>query len=140
MTQEYKGACLCGAVQLSAKARNPKIGACHCNMCRKWTGGPFLATDCGTDVTFSAGDMISRYASSEWAERGFCKQCGSHLFYYLKEAQQYIVSAGLFEQQDEFIFDHQIFIDKKPAFYDFANATHNMTEAEVFAQYAPGEE
>ncbi len=31
----------------------------------------------------------------------------------------------------------QIFIDEKPAYYDFANKTHNMTGAEVFAAFAP---
>mgnify|MGYP000675211619 CR=1 FL=1 len=30
---------------------------------------------------------------------------------------------------------HQIFIDEKPAYYCFANETHNMTGAEVFAQF-----
>lgn len=140
MTKEYRGRCLCGRVQFSVNKINPEVGACHCNMCQKWNGGPLLAVDCGTEVSFSAQESISRYASSEWAERGFCNHCGSHLFYFLKEAQRFIMPAGLFDQQDEFIFGHQIFIDKKPAFYEFANATHNMTEAEVFAADAAGAE
>ncbi|MCX7207972.1 MAG: GFA family protein [Proteobacteria bacterium] len=130
---EYKGACLCGAVKFSAKTMSNKVGACHCGMCRKWTGGPFLAVDCGTEVAFTGSDAISRYASSEWAERAFCKQCGSHLFYFLKEKNQFIISAGLFDEPIDLIFDHQIFIDKKPDYYSFSNPTHNMTEAEVFA-------
>jgi hypothetical protein len=133
MNTEYKGACLCGAVKFRAKMMNNKVGACHCGMCRKWTGGPFLAVDCGTEVIFSNNDAISRYASSEWAERGFCTQCGSHLFYFLKEKKQFIISAGLFNEPIDLILDHQIFIDKKPNFYSFSNPTHNMTEAEVFA-------
>ncbi len=32
---EYKGKCLCGAVQFSAKKMSNKVGACHCNMCKK---------------------------------------------------------------------------------------------------------
>ncbi|AMC34923.1 GFA family protein [Janthinobacterium sp. B9-8] len=139
MAKEYKGACLCGAVQFSAKTMSNKVGACHCAMCRKWTGGPFLTVDCGSEVMFTGKDAINSYASSEWAERGFCKKCGSHLFYLLKEAQQFIMPVGLFDERDDLVFDHQIFIDKKPAFYDFSNATHNMTEAEVFALYAPSE-
>lgn len=37
-----------------------------------------------------------------------------------------------------FEFKEQIFVDSKPDFYDFANATDKMTGAEVFAKFAPG--
>ncbi|NIT13149.1 MAG: GFA family protein, partial [Candidatus Dadabacteria bacterium] len=52
-------------------------------MCRKWCGGPLMAVNCGTDVTFEGEDNITVYDSSSWAERGFCSGCGSHLFYRL---------------------------------------------------------
>ena len=41
-------------------------------------------------------------------------------------------------ERGDFAWVRQIFIDEKPAYYDFANKTHNMTGAEVFAQFAPG--
>ena len=106
-------------------------------MCRKWGGGPLLAVDCGSELTFEGEESISVFDSSQWAERAFCKKCGSHLFYRVKESSQYIVPVGLFEDDGAFVFDHQIFIDRKPAYYQFANETTNMTEAEVFAKYAP---
>ncbi len=131
------GSCLCGAVSIQANNMDTHVGACHCGMCRKWGGGPLMAVDCGTDVRFDGEEYISVYDSSDWAERGFCKKCGSHLFYRLKQTQQHIIPAGLFDGSPHFVFDHQVFIDKKPSFYDFANETHDMTEAEVFAKYAP---
>ena len=79
----------------------------------------------------------SVFDSSPWAQRGFCKHCGTHLFYRLKEAQHYHLPVGLFDEAPEFSFDQQIFIDEKPAYYRFANDTRNMTGAEVFALYAP---
>lgn len=129
--------CLCGSVSIKASAVSNSIGACHCGMCRKWAGGPFMATDCGTQVSFEGEDNISVYNSSEWAERGFCKKCGSHLFYRLKETNLHMIPAGLFDQNESFEFDHQVFIDKKPSYYNFSNKTKNMTEAEIFAKYAP---
>ncbi len=136
-TKAASGHCLCGGVEISAATVGREVGACHCGMCRRWTGGPLLAVDCGTDVSFKGEENITVYNSSDWAERGFCSQCGSHLFYRLKENQQYIMPIGLFDDCDDVVFDHQIFIDRKPSYYDFANETRNMTEAEVFAQYAP---
>ena len=132
------GRCLCGAVRFSAGQVDHKVGACHCGMCRRWGGGPFVGVDCGSDVTFVGEDNIATFQSSEWAQRGFCKQCGSHLFYKLMANGQYIVPVGLFQGDDQFVFDHQVFIDEKPAFYSFANETENMTGAELFAKYAPG--
>ncbi|MCO7226724.1 GFA family protein [Pleionea sp. CnH1-48] len=138
-THENKGSCLCGAVKVSASQASDAMGACHCSMCRNWGGGPFLTLDCGTDVEFDGEEMIGVYSSSDWAERGFCKQCGSHLFYRLKPTGQLIMSAGIFDQKTNFDFDHQIFIDEKPEHYAFVNQTENMTGAEVFAKYAPPE-
>ena len=134
---EAKGSCLCGAIRATAKTASKDVGACHCSMCRKWTGGPLLAVDCGTVVSFEGKENIAVFDSSEWAERGFCRKCGSHLFYRLKESQQYIMSVGLFEDDKMFVLHHQIFIDEKPTFYRFANETKNMTGAEVFAKYVP---
>ncbi len=131
--QTMKGHCLCGQVSVEAHSVNSHTGACHCNMCRRWGGGPFMAVDCGTDVNFTGEDSISRYASSAWAERGFCANCGTHLFYHLKGKGQYMMPAGLFDAESQLVLDHQIFIEEKPAYYDFANDTHNMTGAEVFA-------
>ena len=136
-TIEGKGSCLCGAIQINAKTMNTQVGTCHCSMCRKWGGGPLMAVDCGTEVFFESEEHISVFDSSGWAERAFCDKCGSHLYYKLKESGQFMMPVGLFENEEKFNFDHQVFIDKKPSFYSFANVTNNLTEAEVFAKYSP---
>jgi hypothetical protein len=137
LTQHNKqGNCLCGATRISVKTMSVNFGACHCDMCLKWTGGPLLAVDCGSDVSFEGTENITAFSSSDWAERGFCNKCGSHLFYRLKENNQYFMPVGLFNDCEDLIFHHQIFIDKKPPFYCFANETEDMTGAEFFAQFA----
>lgn len=134
------GKCLCGAVSIKASELSTHVGSCHCSMCRNWTGGPFLAVEAKGGVEISGEDSVARYSSSEWGERGFCKKCGTSLFYRLKPTNQYILSAGLFAEIKDFVFDHQIFIDEKPTYYSFANETKNMTGAEVFAQYSANDE
>lgn len=48
---EHKtGSCLCNSVTIEAPQMKSQFGACHCETCRKWTSGPFLAVDCGPDV------------------------------------------------------------------------------------------
>lgn len=135
-TIQAKGSCLCGAVRIQADTMSTSAGACHCNTCRKWTGGPLMTVDCQQAVSFTGEENISVYNSSEWAERGFCAKCGSHLFYRLKQNQQYMMLVGLFENEAELEFDHQVFIDQKPSYYAFSNQTKDMTGEELFAMFS----
>lgn len=134
-TISARGHCLCGAVQIEASQASKTVGACHCGMCRRWGGGPFMEINCGDAISFSGEENIAVFASSEWAERGFCKQCGTHLFYRLIPTREHMVPVGLFELDQELVFDHQVFIDERPSYYCFANDTEDMTGAEVFAKY-----
>ena len=45
--------------------------------------------------------------------------------------------AGLFDDDSEFIFDHQVFIDEKPTFYLFSNKTEDWNGDELYAKYDP---
>lgn len=96
-----------------------------------------MEVSCGTEVTFDGEENIRIFDSSEWAERGFCEICGSHLFYRLKHSNEYQMLVGLFHDQDRFNFDLQVFTDRKPSFYSFANSTREMTTEQVFEMYAP---
>lgn len=135
MTDLQKGACLCGAVHVSAKPAALEMGACHCSTCRKWGGGPLLAVECPEGVEWSGQEHIGIYDSSEWAQRGFCKICGTHVFYRLKEGGFHAIPAGLFEHMERFAFTGQVFIDQKPANYRFDAQTHDLTGAELFARF-----
>ena len=131
--------CLCKAVSLKVSILPTEVDACHCSMCRKWGGGPFFALLAGNEVEFEGEEHISCFNSSEWAERGFCSKCGTHLFYRLKEHGIHILSAGLFQEVDNFQFLKQVFIDEKPTYYSFSNQTKNLTGEEVFAEFASEE-
>ena len=137
MASPMQGSCLCGAVRFTASPKDHEVGACHCSMCRKWTGGPFMVIDCGDTVKVENESNLGVYRSSEWAERCFCKKCGSALFYRLVQNGNCYASAEAFDDRAGYALTSQVFIDEKPSYYDFANKTHNMTGAEVFAAFAP---
>ena len=127
-----KGSCLCGAIEVMAPDQHD-VGLCHCAMCRRWSGGPMFAVHCDASVQF-VGATPTAYRSSDWAERGFCATCGTHLFYHLLPSDEYILPAGLF-QDEPFRLAGQIFIDEKPDFYALENPTEKLTGAQVFAQF-----
>jgi hypothetical protein len=138
-TTQRTGQCLCGAVRVAAKTSDA-VSACHCSFCRTWGGGPLLAVECDGDVEIDGKDHITVFGSSDWAERGFCARCGSHLFYRLKDGGLHAIPVGLFADDGAWAFEQQIFVDQKPAYYGFANQTKELTGAEVFAQFAPQKE
>jgi hypothetical protein len=139
MSNTLSGGCLCGAVRFTATPKSSEFDVCHCSMCRRWSAGPFFAMACKGAVEVLDTSSLGVYRSSEWAERCFCRHCGSVLFYRLVEHDFCAVSAEAFDNRDGFAFTSQVFIDEKPAYYDFANKTHNMTGKEVFAAFArPG--
>jgi len=131
---EKTGQCLCGAVRFRARLGEAHMHACHCGMCRRWAGGPVLAAPVEA-VTFEEDSALRRYASSGWAERGFCGNCGSHLFFHLKEAGRYVVSFGAFDDAADFRLASEIFIDFKPAGYVLGGDHPRLTEAQFLAQF-----
>ena len=130
---EGKGHCLCGAVSFTVKNMNHSVDTCHCGMCRRWGGGPLMFVDCQTDVTFHGEANITVY------ERAFCNKCGTHLFYRLKRNNAHQMLVGQFEDQENFSFDLQVYVDSKPAFYEFRNHSRQLTEAETIAEFGPGQ-
>jgi hypothetical protein len=128
------GRCLCGAVSFTAAKVEPQHHACHCGMCRRWAGGPVLAAAV-EGVEFSGVENLGRSSSSEWAQRGFCKTCGSSLFYYLVPANQYLISVGAFDDASQFHLALEIFSDRKPTGYAFAGDHPRWTEAETLAHH-----
>jgi hypothetical protein len=130
------GGCLCGAVRFTATPKNRHVDACHCGMCRRWSAGPMFAVDCSGTLKIEDETQLGVYRSSEWAERCFCKQCGTSLFYRLVGKDFVAVSAETLDDQSGYVLTTQIFVDEKPPHYDFANKTKMMTGADVFAAFS----
>ena len=137
------GRCLCGAVSFEAEPPKPAMHACHCEMCRRWTGSALLAVMVPADALRLTGEEhVRRLQSSDWAERAWCDRCGSGLWYRVTAegpAQgQYHMPAGLFDEPDRFELRSEIYIDRKPAGYAFAGERKRLTKAEVEAEFGGG--
>lgn len=127
------GKCLCGAVRFSFAPAEPEVDACHCTMCRRWSGGPALSIKASGEPAIDGVENVAAYKSSEWGERRFCQVCGTHLFYSAPSFGYFGVSAGAVDDLSGLSFTTEIFIDHKPALYDFANNTRRLTEVEFVA-------
>jgi hypothetical protein len=77
---ELTGGCQCGAVRYRARAATSDAYYCHCRMCQRALGNVSAAfvNVKKIDVAFERGQP-TYYASSKFARRGFCRECGTPL-------------------------------------------------------------
>ncbi|MDJ0825065.1 MAG: GFA family protein [Rhodobacter sp.] len=130
------GHCLCGAVRYTLSDAPEGYGACHCEMCRRWTGGIELGLQVMPGgVTWVGEENIQTYQSSDWAERGFCRTCGSNMFWRLTAEGpmrgMMSLSAGSLDSLEGLELTAEVYIDHKPAGHAFAGERKRMTEAEI---------
>ena len=137
MTETRNGHCLCGAVSIAVTGPLHDLGACHCGMCRRWTGSAFLGFGVAeADLRIAGADHVAAYRSSDWAERCFCRSCGSTLWYHLTipgEQLTHYVAAGLLDDLSGLRLEHELFFDRKPEVIPCAAQSKKTTEAECLA-------
>lgn len=135
---------MCGAVGYRAELTEPELGACHCSMCRRWSGGVFLGIAVQpVAITFSGEDHIQHFQSSDWAERAFCRKCGSNLYYRVTAPSEhqgiYHLAAGSIDDMKGMLLSQQMFIDQKPSGYSFCETTADLTQAQFEALFLGAE-
>ena len=82
MSEPYDGGCLCGAVRFRTGGALRGVVYCHCSQCRKQSGHFYAATNVAdADIVIEGTESITWYEASAFARRGFCKTCGSVLFW-----------------------------------------------------------
>ena len=93
--ENRKGGCLCGAVRFEIKGPMRDVLICHCRQCRRQHGHSAAFTNAPAErFDFLEQRGLSWYRSSEKAERGFCRECGSALFYRRTGNPTLSVTAG----------------------------------------------
>ncbi len=133
--QPLSGRCLCGAVRFTAQPKHDAMDVCHCESCRRWSGGAWMTVECEPDMPVEDDGALGIYGSSGHAERGFCKICGTSLFWRMRDGSLLTVAAQAFDDPARFRFASEIFIDHKPPNYGFANPTQKKTSAEIYAEF-----
>ena len=118
----HKGSCLCGAVRFEVEGRLASPSACHCTRCRKHTGYYEAGTDVPRSaVTMEGSDNITWYFSSEKVRRGFCRICGSSLFFDIVTVDRMGLAMGAFDTPTETALALHIFVADKGDFCEIAD-------------------
>jgi hypothetical protein len=75
-----EGGCYCGRVRYEAAGKPFNESSCHCSICRRTTGAPFVAWFSVPRSQFKVTKgRPARFRSTAKAVRGFCADCGTQL-------------------------------------------------------------
>lgn len=135
------GHCLCGAVHITVAGWHEHVvGACHCRMCQRWSGGVFLCFQAEASAVTVQGE-VARFRSSSFAERAFCPRCGSHLWFCDVEEGEgaqpthYELIPGLFDAARGWPLRSEIYVDRAMACVSLAGEHRRTTRAEYEAEH-----
>ena len=114
----WTGGCVCGQVRYSVSGLLADVIACHCRECRRMSGHVFAATAASRDrfdITVATG--LGWYQSSETSRRGFCRTCGSSLFFDHGDAEPIGIAAGSFDGDPRLKLAAHIYVDEAGGYY-----------------------
>lgn len=121
-TEVHEGSCLCGAVRVEIEGDLPKPNVCHCSQCRKQSGHNWASTDVLPDrLKVEGKEHVRWYQSSEKVRRGFCKTCGSFLFWDADTLENIAVAMGVFDGATGTTLSGHIFVADKGDYYEIAD-------------------
>jgi len=113
------GGCLCGAVRFETTGPVRPVVYCHCTQCRKQTGHFYAASNVADDrLQIEGGEEITWFAASDTARRGFCRICGSALFWKANESDVTSILAGSFDAPAQLQAACHIYTACKGDYYD----------------------
>jgi len=113
------GACLCGGVAFHAALPEQSANHCYCTMCQKFHGaaaGSYLSVAASGYVVERGAGLITEYASSSQGRRGFCRVCGSSLYWRSTgEPDSIDLSLGTLDPPWPGIVERELYTEHKPS-------------------------
>ncbi len=126
MTKEFKvseGGCLCGAVRYVVRGPLRDVVNCHCSMCQRLHGsfGPHSKA-LKENITVINDDGLAWYKTSDTARRGFCRKCGSSLFWEPFKLDATGIIAGTLDVPTGLKTMGHIFVGEQADFYEVSDS------------------
>lgn len=113
------GGCLCGAIRYEIEGPLPAPSACHCTQCRRQHGALGVYTLAPAERYKITGTRnLVWYDSSPGIKRGFCRNCGSKLFWERGGSGQLDVTLGTIDPPTGLKIEKHIYLADAGDYYD----------------------
>lgn len=123
-----EGGCQCGAVRYRVSGPLRDVIACHCRQCRRMSGHYFAATAAAwNDIRINDDGAVAWYQSSATSRRGFCRTCGSSLFFDHGREHPLGIAAGSLDESGDLRLAVHIYVDEGGKYYEIADGAQKFT-------------
>ncbi|WP_339778018.1 GFA family protein [uncultured Thalassospira sp.] len=114
----HHGGCHCGAVRYQVHGEIEDAVLCHCHLCAGLHGHVSAYASVNKDeLHLIADDGLRWYRLSEKTDRGFCKECGSGLFWRVVRSKNIALTPGTLDGPSGIKTKSQIFCAFKGDYY-----------------------
>lgn len=128
--EKHTGGCLCGAVRYEISGPLRDVVNCHCSMCQRQHGGFGPHTKAlKENIEISKSDGLAWYQTSDIARRGFCRECGSGLFWEPIHFDGTGILAGTLDAPTGLRTLGHIFVGEKADFFDITDGLPQFEES-----------
>ncbi|MEB8432209.1 GFA family protein [Cocleimonas sp. KMM 6892] len=119
----YSGQCLCASIKYEVSKIEPKMGHCHCSMCRKFHGSAFATFGEAKRENFKwveGEEHLQSYTADNGTIRKFCPTCGSSLIFQdsIESTELVEFALGTLDSDIELKPDVHIFVSSKANWLD----------------------
>ncbi len=127
---DITGKCLCGSVTITVSDPVGWLGACHCRMCQRWSGGLWAGFPADPDTVRITGPVQS-YPSSKLADRAFCQTCGTQLWMRDRsDDAPYDLMPGIFDGAQDWPLKSEIYVDQALHAFSLSGVHKRASSAE----------
>jgi hypothetical protein len=113
------GGCQCGAVRYHAADALTDAHICHCRMCQKAVGNAFAAlVALPRDALLWTRGVPAVFKSSDHVSRGYCKDCGTPLFYDYLDGRRINLTIGSLDNPGQFPPQMQFGVEARVAWFE----------------------
>jgi hypothetical protein len=129
--ESHAGGCACGEVRYRVAGALRPVVACHCSQCRKsFTNYAAFSAARRGDLTIDDPAAVCWYSSSPGVRRGFCRRCGSALFWDKADNDFVSLAAGSLDQPSGLRQVRHIYAADKADFYEIADGLEVLPQGQ----------
>jgi hypothetical protein len=128
------GGCLCGAVRYEVHGDLRDVLYCHCRNCRRFHGhtGAYAAT-ARESLVFTTDRGLKWYRSpldvTPNVHRGFCRECGSSLFWDPRDGDSVCIAAGTIDSPTDLQSVGHVWLSEAGDYYEINDSLEKCQKA-----------
>ena len=126
-----RGSCLCGGIVFEITGDVPRIGQCHCSLCRKVSGGGSTTTIpvAAEQLKWISGqELVQEFQRPSGYGSSFCRVCGSPAPDANRARTRYGIPAGVLDDDPGVEVLEHIYVASKASWEIIGDAAPQYAE------------